>query len=268
MPLIRDEGVVLTRVDYSETSQVIAVFTRTHGKVRAIAKGIKRGTKARFAVGIDLLDIGTIVAATRAERDAALATVTEWKQTRSLPGLREKLSRIQAAQYAAEITSHLTEDWDPHDDLYDSFVALLIQLADAAEPLPDVVRYQLALLDAVGSMPRFEVCALCRRGEDLTYFSSFEGGMICRHCEAVQVEKREVTAKTWRALREGRFEPSNDAHDGPRAETDDPVSPERVARASAIGPFSLLNYHIAHLMGREPLLASKLVPPEERRILK
>jgi DNA repair protein RecO (recombination protein O) len=98
MPLIRDEAVVLGRLDYSETSQVIVVLTRAHGKLRAIAKGIKRGTRARFAVGIDLLDVGTLVASGRSERDGGLATVTEWRQTRSLSGLRERLSRIEAAE--------------------------------------------------------------------------------------------------------------------------------------------------------------------------
>lgn len=268
MPLIRDEAVVLARLDYSETSQVIAVFTRTHGKMRAIAKGIKRGTKARFAVGIDLLDIGTLVVSTRGERDSGLATVTEWKQTRSLSGLREKLPRIQAAQYAAEITSHLTEEWDPHDDLYDTLVALLIAIADAAEPLPDLVRYQIALLDAVGSVPRFDACMLCGREAELTYFSSFEGGMVCRHCEATQVEKRQVTERTRRALRDRRFDVDPAPQHGRSPETTGPNPTEVAARTAAIGPFSLLNYHIGHLMGREPLLASKIVPPGQRRIVR
>ena len=37
MPLIQDQAVVLRRLDYSETSQVLVLFTRDHGKVRAIA---------------------------------------------------------------------------------------------------------------------------------------------------------------------------------------------------------------------------------------
>ena len=105
MALISDSAVVLTRLDYSETSQVIVLLTRAHGKVRAIAKGIKRGTKKRFAAGIDLLDVGQVVVSSRYERGPGLATVTEWKQTRSLSGLREKLFRIQGAQYVAEITA-------------------------------------------------------------------------------------------------------------------------------------------------------------------
>jgi DNA repair protein RecO (recombination protein O) len=241
MPSIRDEAVVLTRLDYSESSLILALFTREHGKVRAIAKGIRRSTKTRFAAGIDLLEVGQVVASSRHERGEALATLTEWKQTRSLFGLREKLFRVHAALYAAEITGHLTEDWDPHPELYESLIATLIALCDAPEPLRSVCTYQLALLESIGSLPRFEACVLCGRGEDLTHFSSFEGGLVCRHCEAGRVEKREVASGVVRFLQGERDV------------------------ASLVGVFSTLNYHIGHLMGREPSLAADVVSRASQR---
>ncbi len=247
MPIIRDDAVVLARLDYSETSQVIVLLTRLHGKVRAIAKGIKRSTKTRFAAAIDLLDFGQVVVSSRQERTASLATLTEWKQTRSLSGLREKLPRIHAAQYATEVTGHLTEDWDPHTELFDALAATVVELSEATEPLVPVVAYQLRMLDSIGSLPRFDACMLCGRDKILTHFSSFEGGLICRHCEPTQIEKWEVAPATLDTLRQfgaGR----SDANVG-----------------SVAAAFGVLNYHIAHLMGREPLLASRLVPTARRR---
>ena len=247
VPIIRDQAVILGRVDFSETSQVVVLFTRGYGKVRAIAKGIKRGTKTRFATGIDLLEMGEVVLSSRQERGAGLATLTEWKQTHGLGGLREKLSRIRAAEYAAETTAGLTEDWDAHPDLFDALVEALTLLAEAAEPLAVVVQYQMRLLAAVGSQPRFEACVLCGRDLDLTHFSSLEGGMICRHCEPGQVEKREVYPSTLQVCRT-----------------------ERVRDAAAgqlIGVFDTLNYHLTHLLGREVRLAAELVPRRRRRMV-
>ena len=243
MPMISDSAVVLTRLDYSETSQIVVFFTREHGKVRTIAKGVRRGTKTRFAVGIDLLDVGQVVVSSRQERSASLANVVEWKQVRSLSGLREKLSRLYAAQYAAEITDQLTEDWDPHVDVFDGLVAALVEISEADEPLGSVVGCQVGLLRGVGSLPRFDCCVLCGRSNDLTHFSSLEGGMICRHCEPGQVEKRQIAPATLSDAR-GESEP-----------------------VSYVGVFGLLNYHFAHLMGREPVLASKLVSPARRRVV-
>lgn len=249
MALIHDEAVVLSRLDYSETSQVLVLFTRQHGKVRAIARGIKRSTKTRFAAGIDLLDIGSVVISSRQDRPANLATLTEWKQTRTLPDLRSKLSTIHAAQYAAEVTSHLTEDWDPHVDLFDALVSTLVELSGASEGLQAVVSYQRRLLAAIGSMPRWDVCMSCGRRSELTHLSSFEGGMICRDCEPNQIEKWEVTREALETLRKPSDRTDNDE-----------TSPPGTATA-----FGVLNYHISHLMGKAPVLAPKLVPTRQEK---
>lgn len=261
MPIISDQAIVLSRLDYSETSQVMVLFTREHGKVRAIAKGIKRGTKTRFAAGIDLLDIGNVMLSSRQERSANLATVTEWKQQRSLPGLREKLFRIHAGQYAAEITSVLTEDWDPHVELFDALMILLTQLSEQGEELVSIVVYQRSLLHSIGSHPRFDVCITCGRLDDLTHFSSFEGGMICKHCEPQQVEKREVSKIIYKAIQ------TMDVYDAELNENNskmNQISDESIL----IGVFDILDYHIAHLMGKQPRLADKLVPQSMRRKLR
>lgn len=245
MSIAKDLAVVLGRLDYSETSQVLILLTREHGKIRAIAKGIKRGTKTRFAVGIDLLDIGSVLFTSRVEQRERLATITEWKQSLGLSGLRDRLARIQAGQYAAEITAGLTEDWDPHAEVFDGLAATLHSLAEAERVLPAVVRYQVLLLDAIGSLPRFDACVRCEGDGDLTHFSSFEGGLVCRNCETGLTEKRETrvaTVATMQAIAEG----------GGDIETLDD--------AGLRGPFALLNYHLSHLMGREPAMARAVVP--------
>jgi len=245
MAEIRDDAVVLGRLDYSETSQVLVLFSREHGKVRAIAKGIKRGTKKRFATGIDLLDVGMVVLHVRHERQEGLASLSEWNQTKSLSGLREKLFRLHGAQYVSEITAQLTEDWDPHPELFDALIEALVSLGDAREPLGDTVRYQASLLTSIGAMPRLDACMSCERSDDLLYFSSFEGGLLCKHCEANHVEKRELSPGLIESLR-------------------------RVVRGESAGEnrvaiFSMLNYHISHSMGREPKLAAHLAPRQRQR---
>lgn len=250
MPLIRDAAIVLGRLDYSETSQILVLFTREHGKVRAIAKGAKRGTKTRFAPGIDLLEIGTVIFSVRHERAEGLTTLTDWKQTQSLSGLRDRLDRINAAQYAAEITARLTEDWDPHTDVFDRLLETMNRLANSNEVLELIVQYQHALLDKIGSLPRFDACVVCDREDELTHFSSFEGGLICRNCEVGRVEKWEIAPSTIEVF---------NCLIGVSADLDFPLA------EIAPSAFAVLNYHISHLMGMEPRLAESLVPAVRRR---
>lgn len=257
MSLLQDQAVVLARVDYSETSQVIAFFTRTHGKVRAIAKGVKRGTKRRFAAGLDLLEIGEVVVSAR-EGQSGLATLSEWKQSRGLLGLREKLFRIHAGLYVAELAHRLTEDADPHPMLFDALVGALKDLNEATEPLCAIVTYQRSLLEAIGSLPRFEACVTCDRVDDLTHFSSHEGGMVCRHCEPNHVEKREVAGTVLRRLRCDEL-PVGDAASQAGAVRQD---------QSLVGSFDLLDYHLSHLMGRRAETSEKIVPLLRRSVIK
>ncbi|MFH0981144.1 MAG: DNA repair protein RecO [Planctomycetota bacterium] len=243
MALIQDVGVTLRRLDFAEHSQVMVFFAREHGQVRAIAKGIKRSTKTRFATGIDLLEVGDMVLSVRQPRQEALAILTEWKPRRALAGLREKLARLYAGQYAAEITAALTADWDPHPSLYDGLLSALDQLCGAEAVLGPIVAYQRVLLRQIGSWPEFEVCVACRRpptthGE--LWFSSFEGGLLCRDCEAGFAEKRLVDQRALSLIRE----PTGSG----------------CPAFSWEAAFDVLNYHLAHLMGREPLLAPKLAP--------
>lgn len=245
MSTVRDTAVVLRRIEYSETSQVLAVFTRDHGRVRLIAKGVKRSTKTRFAPAIDLLEEGSLLFSPRTAAAEALSILTEWKQTRSFSGLRERLARIRAAEYVAETTAMLTQDFDPHAALYDALTATLTKLADASDEaaLAEVVAYQRNLLIATGLLPRFDACVLCESEGALPYFSAFEGGMLCRSCEAGQAEKRAVSAATLNVLRGGE------------------------AAREAVGAFDILDYHLAHAAGREPTTAAALVPPQRRRSL-
>src|SRR2546423_13654780 len=79
MALESDHCICLRKVEYSETSQILSLFSRKHGIFRAIAKGAHRRTKAgasRFDGGVDLLELGQAVFTHDPARD--LATLTDW----------------------------------------------------------------------------------------------------------------------------------------------------------------------------------------------
>ena len=64
MPLVSDRCICLRKTEFSETSQILTLFSRTFGVVRLMAKGAHRRTKAgssKFDGGIDFLDLGQAV---------------------------------------------------------------------------------------------------------------------------------------------------------------------------------------------------------------
>ena len=239
MSTIKDEAVILKRLDYSETSQVMAIFTHNHGKVRALAKGVKKSTRTRFAPALDLLDIGHVVLSVKTTRQEALANVTEWTQTFACGGLRESLGRLYAGQYAAALTAELTEDWDPHPELFTGLQSLLRELAENPDVLPPVIDFQRTLLTEIGSFPILNRCIGCDQPTPFTgnvHFSSLEGGLVCRDCEPAWTEKVYVQPEAYRWII------------GQSGE-------EKGLKPA----FSVFDYHISHLMGRTTPLAKMLL---------
>ncbi len=284
MALISDRAIVLRRLDYSETSQILALFTREHGQVRVIAKGIKRGTRSRFAVGIDLLELGHVVWSARADRAQNLAILTEWKQVNAFVGLRERLERLHAAQYAAEVTAELTVDHDAHPKLFDDLHFFLEQLSvvscqssvgspQSSESLVGLCEFQRSLLIEIGLMPQCENCVGCRSAitpnvAEGVCLTSHEGGLLCRDCEAGYVEKRLLSPGAIRVLSGGSVDQRSAISDQRSAlSTQSPVlSPQSSVLDSLAGEvFTLLNYHISHLMHKEPRLAEYVLQSAQRR---
>ncbi len=240
MSLIQDEAITLRRLDYSETSQVLVFFTREHGRSRLIAKGIKRSTKKKYAVGIDLLERGRAVFTTGRSNHQGLGTLTEWRQIEAHLGLPDSLKRLYAAQYAAEITTAMTEDEDPHSQLYDSLADLLEKLSHGTDPLPAVIDYQCDLLYAAGFWPDLTRCVICDRLAPpgrAGYFSATQGGLVCRRCQENLPEKRLLPAKVLTALRQKDYSPG---------------------KAEEI--FDLLDYAISQNWGKQTTLAHLVHP--------
>lgn len=196
MPLVTDEAIVLRCSDFSETSQVVTLFSARHGLLRLLAKGIRRSTRERILPGIDVLERGDI-AFRPAKPDVGLGMLTEWAQRATPATLARSLDTLYAGLYAAEVTPALTEAYDPHEGLYAGLDALLTSLtgiaernsgsADQGEALSALLRFQAELLRAIGLAPNLRSCGLC--GRELApakrrYFSPAAGGALCERCAA------------------------------------------------------------------------------------
>ncbi len=250
MALIKDTAVVLRRLDYSETSQVMVLFTRAHGQLRVIAKGIKRATKKKASTGIDLLEMGDLVFAQRPGKEDVLATLTEWRQSETFTHLQRDLARLYAAQYAAEVTAQLTEPNDPHPALFDALTVMLRKLA-SDDPVTVLVRYLWIMLREIGLVPELSVCMRCGNGvagDRVLYFSSRAGGAICRDCEPQSVEKRRVDSFAAALLC------------GLNGSNSSAMNARAVRHA-----FDLLDYHLTETMGKPARLKAPLLAALQTR---
>jgi DNA repair protein RecO (recombination protein O) len=190
--LTKDVAICIKSVDYSETSQIVTLFARTAGKLSAIAKGSKR-PRSLFGGPIEIFSCGNIVFSdTGSEK---LATLTEFEPIPGEQGgawLQNDLFALNCCFFAVELLGKLTEDYDPHPELFDSFLQFL-QNIQAGENehriLTLLILFQLGLLKEVGLQPVLSYCANCKTGgrrlatSGEIYFSSAANGIICRDCQ-------------------------------------------------------------------------------------
>ena len=214
MPLVSDRCICLRKVDYSETSQILSLFSREHGALRAIAKGAHRRTKAgasKFDGGLDLLDVGDAVFTHDPSRD--LATLTEWGLREGHLELRRSLRGIYLGLYAAELVGRLIEEHDPHPGLFDRLEATL---ADLATPRREeaFLAFQLDLLRESGYLAELFACASCGAvvapddragaaggaGAAAFFFSPHRGGVVCRGCEGATPDRESFDPRLLRLV--------------------------------------------------------------------
>jgi DNA repair protein RecO (recombination protein O) len=249
--LTKDQAICIRAVDYSETSQVVTFFTKATGKISAIAKGSKR-PKSAFGGPIEILSHGRIVFCDSSGEK--LATLTEFESAAGTAGLTllcNDLFALNCCLFAAELLNLLTDEHDPHPDLFDSFLQFLHDAQDAgdkSETLALLILFQLALLKEVGLQPILSHCANCKTSiehrlssiEHQVYFSSSANGLICRDCEPAFQDKFRLSKNAAACLANLRF----------LAE-----SPHN----TLLEVEKLLAHHFTELIGRRPKMAKHVL---------
>ncbi len=206
---VKDQAICIRAIDYSETSQVVTLFTRGHGKISALAKGTRR-PKSAFGGPIEVFSYGDVVFVEPHQGTLAILTElqTQYDVLRALSG---NLFALHGCLLAAELLSRLTQDQDPHPSLFDRFIQFARRVSGCEGPRLDrsgilalMVVFQLALLKDIGLGLELEACVNCGRPYarqwPQCYISSAGNGFVCRDCEGSFPDKVRLTEAQTRAM--------------------------------------------------------------------
>ncbi len=180
MPRRKDQAICLRHIDWSETSQIVAMLTRGHGKFRGVAKGSKRlspGNIARFSGGIELFGGGEVVAMIRLSGE--LANIYEWDLQRPRYHLRTSLAAQRLAFYGIDLADAMLADLDPHPVTFDALEAFLEALTDPAGGPEALLRFQWMLICDTGYRPRLDSDVYTGEAldEQPLWFDALAGGL-------------------------------------------------------------------------------------------
>jgi DNA repair protein RecO (recombination protein O) len=179
MGLYRDEGVVLRTIRLGEADRIVTLVTRGHGKVRAVAKGVRK-TRSRFGGRLEPVSHVALLLYEGRELDV----ITQAEALDHFRAVREDLDRFARATSLLEAVDQVAQEREPDPRLYQMLVGALRSLAAADSPLL-VPAFFWKLLALEGSQPVVDRCVGCGAeppAVDLVAFDIGEGGALCRGC--------------------------------------------------------------------------------------
>jgi len=169
-----DEGIVLGVKRHGETSGILELMTREHGRHLGLVRG---GFSSRMK---PILQPGNSVSATwRARLDEHLGNF-------AIEPMTSRAANFFAASHAVYGVTHLAAlmrllpERDPHENLHNMLTAILDRLDDAGVAAPMVVRFELQLLAELGFGLDLAQCAATGAARDLIYVSPKSGRAVSR----------------------------------------------------------------------------------------
>jgi DNA repair protein RecO (recombination protein O) len=176
MSLYRDRGVVLRTIRLGEADRIVTLMTEGHGKVRAVAKGVRK-TKSRF--GARLEPLGHVALLLYQGRE--LDVITQAESVEHFRSVRENLESMTRATSMLEAVDQLAQERHSNPQLYTMLVGALRALASSHSPMV-APSFFLKLLALEGFEPVLDRCASCGSEAELVAFDIDEGGALCRQC--------------------------------------------------------------------------------------
>lgn len=210
--LYRDDAIVLRTHPLGEADRIITLLTRRHGKVRAVAKGVRR-TGSRFGARLEPFNLVDV----QLHAGRSLHTVT---QVVTIEAFAARISadygRFTAASAMLETTDRLTDEVvDPHQGGFLMLVGALRAMGEGHLP-PTLVldSFLLRTLAISGWAPELRVCATCGAPGPHHALDIRAGGLVCTPCRKPgAIAVRQATIEHLIFLLAGDWENVLDAED-------------------------------------------------------
>ena len=199
--LYKTEAIVLRSMDLGEADRVLTILTPRLGKLRVIAKGIRR-TRSRLGGGLEpFSDVHLVLAVGR-----TFDVVTQAALEDPHLGLRDDLHSTAAAWYLVELVDRFCEGSAESHDAFELLAQGLAALdAAPAEVSREVVArwFELHLLDAMGFRPELTQCLDCGIAiePEGNAYSPAAGGVLGPECSHGALGARPISSAALKVLR-------------------------------------------------------------------
>jgi DNA repair protein RecO (recombination protein O) len=193
------DAIVLSRFDYGEADRILTLITPAGGKVKAIAKGIRRPTSRLGGSLEPFAELHVALA-----RGRTFEVVTEVRVGHAWLNLRDSLESAATAWYIAELADRSLEERHAAEAVY-ALLRRAYELLDAGMAPGRVARwYEMHLADELGVRPEVDRCVECDRVLEIDGRFRWVpplGGVLCDRCPGPPHDRTGLTLEGLKLLK-------------------------------------------------------------------
>lgn len=171
------EGIVLSEVNYKDSSKILNVLTEKYGLIGILSKGC-RSMKSKLRGVSRKLIYGTFHVY---YKERGLSTLIGIDVIQSFSQTMMNLERVSYASYLLDLVGQVVKQ----NDDFSIFLLLrdgLLKIEEGLDPMVLTNILELKLLDYLGVHPSIDCCSVCGSDKDIVTLAADSGGYLCRNC--------------------------------------------------------------------------------------
>lgn len=175
--LIEVEGVIISDVDYGNTSKIINVFTKEYGIIGIHAQGVKslksplRTKTLKFTYGKFYIYY----------KEDKLSKLKDVDTINNLTNIKNDIELFSYLSYVTELTGQVAKQ-NKDKEIYNIYISTIIKMNEKQNPLILTNILELKMLDYLGVHLNLESCIKCGSKKNIVTLDADEGGYICSNC--------------------------------------------------------------------------------------
>ena len=171
------EGIVISTVDYKESSKIINVFTKENGIIGVIAKGSKN-LKNKLHTTTSILSYGLFYLNYIENKVSSLKEVDIIDYFKEI---RKDIYKTNYSLFLLELASQVYKQ-ERNNNIYEILISGLKKINEGYDAGVITNIIELKLLENLGIKPNLNYCVNCKSKNDIVTISSYKGGYVCKKC--------------------------------------------------------------------------------------
>ena len=171
------EGIIVSEVDYKESSKILNIYTKEYGIIGVIARGSKR-LKSNFSGLTTKLTYAIFIVN---YKENGPSTLMEVNVIDNFKNIRKDIDKISYAMYITDLVTQVFKH-ENNIKIYDLYISSLKEINENIDYIVITNILELKLLDFLGIRPVIDECVSCGKKDSIVTISSYKGGFLCNDC--------------------------------------------------------------------------------------